>query len=117
MKQCAGVLLAFAALAIAHSARSADAKSELDALFAEERAFVWCEDPLAATYDGVHDYDDRLPSVLPADQARRLDADRRFLGRLHAIDRGALSTFDAVSYDLFEFMVSERVTLGKYREW
>ena len=117
MKQWVGVLLALTAFAIANPARAADAKSELDALFAQERAFVWREDPLAATYDGVHDYDDRLPSVLPAEQARRLDADRRFLDRLHAIDRGALSNFDAVSYDLFEFMVSQRVTLAKYREW
>jgi uncharacterized protein (DUF885 family) len=95
MKHWVGVLLALTGFAIAHPARAADAKSELDALFAEERAFVWREDPLAATYDGVHDYDDRLPSVLPAEQARRLDADRRFLDRLQAIDRGALSNFDA----------------------
>src|SRR6187200_3300714 len=98
MKQWVGVLLALTGFAIAHPASAADAKSELDALFAEERAFVWREDPLAATYDGVHDYDDRLPSVLPAEQARRLEADRSFLERLHAIDRSALADFDAVSY-------------------
>ena len=117
MKHWVGALTALTGLAVAHPAPAADAKSALDALFAEERAFVWREDPLAATYDGVHDYDDRLPSVLPANQARRLDTDRRFLDRLHAIDRRALSNFDAVSYDLFEFMVSQRVTLAKYREW
>ncbi len=52
-------------------------KTELDRLFADERAFTWREDPLAATADGVHDYDDRLPGVTPADQARRLEADRQ----------------------------------------
>ena len=112
MKHWPKVVLMAALAAPAHPAAAANAKSELDALFAEERAFVWREDPLAATYDGVHDYDDRLPSVLPADQDRRLDADRRFLERLHGIDRRALSDFDAVSYDLFEFMVSQRVALG-----
>ncbi len=117
MRHGAGVLLALAAAALAHPAAAADAKSALDALFADERAFVWREDPLGATYDGVHDFDDKLPSVLPADQARRLESDRRFLERLHAIDRGALSNFDAVSYELFEFMVTQRATLGKYREW
>jgi uncharacterized protein (DUF885 family) len=99
------------------SAAVADAKQALDALFADERAVSWREDPLSATYDGVHDYDDRLPSVTPADQARRLESDRGFLDRLHAIDREALSKFDAVSYDLFDFMVTQRVTLGKYRDW
>jgi uncharacterized protein (DUF885 family) len=101
----------------AQSAGAADAKAELEQLFADERAFTWREDPLAATNDGVHDYDDRLPRVTPADQARRLQSDRAFLERLRAIDRGALSDFDAVSYDLFEFMVSQRIALGAYREW
>ena len=114
---------AFAACAIvvaisgAHAQKAPDAKAELDRLFAEERTFLWREDPLSATNDGVHDYDDRLPRVTPADQARRLETDRGFLERLRGIDRGALSAFDAVSYDLFEFMVSQRVALAAYREW
>ena len=95
----------------------ADTRTELQQLFADERAFTWRADPLAATSDGVHEYDDRLPSVTPADQARLLEADRDFLARLRAIDRGALSDFDAVSYDLFEFMLAQRVTFGRYREW
>ena len=96
------ILLGLSAM---HAAAAADAKAELDRLFADERALTWREDPLAATNDGVHDFDDRLPSVTPADQARRLEADREFIRRLHAIDRGALAEFDAVSYDLFDFMV------------
>jgi uncharacterized protein (DUF885 family) len=114
---------AFAACAIvvaisgAHAQNAPDPKAELDRLFAEERTFLWREDPLSATNDGVHDYDDRLPRVTPADQARRLETDRGFLERLRGIDRSALSGFDAVSYDLFEFMVSQRVALAAYREW
>ncbi len=99
------------------SAGAADAKAELERLFADERAFTWREDPLSATNDGVHDFDDRLPRVTPADQARRLETDRGFIGRLRGIDRGALTAFDAVSYDLFDFMVSQRIALARYREW
>ena len=95
----------------------ADAAAELQQLFADERAFTWRADPLTATTDGVHEYDDRLPGVTPADQARLLGADQEFLARLRAIDRGALSDFDAVSYDLFEYMLAQRVTFGRYREW
>jgi uncharacterized protein (DUF885 family) len=112
--RCAMVLLGAAA---AQPGLASDLKAELDRLFADERAFTWREDPLAATADGVRDYDDRLPGVTPADQARQIAADKDFLERLRAIDRGALSDFDAVSYDLFEFMVSQRVALGQYREW
>ncbi len=104
-------------ITLAPAAGAEDAGTALARLFADERAFTWREDPLAATYDGVHDYDDRLPSVTPADQARRLEADRGFITRLHGIDRTALADFDAVSYDLFDFMVSQRATLAKYREW
>jgi uncharacterized protein (DUF885 family) len=91
--------------------------AELQKLFADERAFVWREDPLSATNDGIHAHDDRLPAVTPADQERRLEADRGFLKRLRAIDRASLSNFDQVSYDLFEFMVSQRLVLAGYREW
>ncbi len=86
-------------------------------LFADERAFLWRAEPLAASADGVREFDDRLASVTPAAQQQRLEADRQFLARLRAIERGELSVRDQVSYDLFEFMVSQRVTLGRYREW
>ena len=86
-------------------------------LFADERAFLWRAEPLAASADGVREFDDRLASVTPAAQQHRLEADRQFLQRLRAIERGELSARDQVSYDLFEFMVSQRVTLGRYREW
>ena len=95
LARCAMVLLGFAA---AQPLPAAELKPELDRLFADERAFTWREDPLAATADGVRDYDDRLPGVTPADQARRLAADKEFLARLQAIDRGALSGFGALHF-------------------
>ena len=117
MKFVTAIAVLACGLLAAQGSSASDAKAELEKLFADERAFTWREDPLAATNDGVHEFDGRLPSVTPADQARRLEADRGFLRRLRQIDRGALSDFDAVSYDLFEFMVDQRVMLGKYREW
>ena len=117
MKVLAGLLSVAIGMSAVQPAAAADAKAELDRLFADERAFTWREDPLTATNDGVHDYDDRLPRVTPADQARRLETDRAFIERLRGIDRGALTAFDAVSYDLFDFMVSQRIALARYREW
>src|SRR5687768_9665477 len=117
MKLLATWMIVAAGVLAAQACGASDAKTELDRLFADERAFTWREDPLAATYDGVHDFDDRLPGVTPADQARRLQADRGFIERLRGIDRGALPDFDAVSYDLFDFMVSQRIALARYRDW
>jgi len=112
----AAAMLVLIATAVPATEISAPA-AELQKLFADERTFTWNEDPLSATLDGAHDHDDRLPSVTPADQARRVAADREFLRRLKAIDRASLSDFDRVSYDLFDFMVSQRATLAQYREW
>jgi uncharacterized protein (DUF885 family) len=86
-------------------------------LFTDERDFMWREDPLAATTEGVRTYDDRLPSVTPEAQARRLAADEDFLRRLRGIERASLSAQEQISYDLFEFMVESRITLAQYREW
>ncbi|HET9232388.1 MAG TPA: DUF885 family protein, partial [Vitreimonas sp.] len=103
--------------ALAPGAFAQTAGQALSQLFEDERAFVWREDPLTATGDGVHDYDNRLPSVTPADYARRLQQDQAFLARLDAIDRAALSRQERVSYDLFAFMVGQRVQLARYDEW
>lgn len=91
--------------------------ADLTRLFADERAFVYREDPLSATSAGIHDYDDRLPSVTPETNARQLRENQTFLTRLHAIDRAQLSHQEQVSYDLFDFMVGQRVHLGRYNDW
>jgi len=112
----------YAAACLALSCAWATAQAEapdaaLQRLFEDERAFLYRADPLLASYEGVHDYDDRLPSVTPAEQDRRLVADEEFLRRLHAVDRAALSARDRVSYDLFDFMVTQRIALARHREW
>ncbi len=106
-----------AALLWAGPAHAQNASQALAQLFEDERAFVWREDPLTATGDGVRDYDDRLPSVTPAAYARRAAQDRTFLTRLRAIDRAQLTHQEQVSYDLFAFMVGQRVQLARYNEW
>lgn len=109
------LLIAAAALMCATPAVAQNA--DLTRLFADERAFVYREDPLSATSAGIHDYDDRLPSVTPETNARQLRENQTFLTRLHAIDRAQLSHQEQVSYDLFDFMVGQRVHLGRYNDW
>jgi len=106
-----------AGLSFASSAVAQTASQALTQLFQDERAFVWREDPLSATSDGVHDYDNRLPSATPADFARRTRENQTFLTRLAAVDRAGLSAQEQISYDLFAFMVGQRVTLARYNDW
>jgi uncharacterized protein (DUF885 family) len=110
-------LLVLMTMTLTSPAVAAPASKALAKLFADERAFVWREDPLTATGDGVRTYDDRLPTVTPAAQARRLAADEAFLKRLKAIKRARLKPQEQVSYDLFQFMVEQRLALGRFKEW
>ena len=59
------------AMSVATPALAQNAGADLTRLFADERAFVYREDPLSATSAGIHDYDDRLASVTPETNARQ----------------------------------------------
>ena len=111
------LLAAALAMSFAASATAQTPSVELSRLFSDERAFVYREDPLSATSVGIHDYDDRLPSVTPEANARQQRENAVFLTRLRAINRGQLTHQEQVSYDLFEFMVGQRVRLGRYDDW
>ena len=74
-------------------------------------------DPLMATAVGVHRYDDRLPSVTPADFELQRHADERFLARLVAIPRAALPAERQLDYDLFGYAQRDRLALAPFREW
>ena len=96
---------------------NSDAGEALHQLFADEWSTRLRDDPLFATASDVHDYDDRLPAVTPADFARRLEQDRGYQQRLGAISRTALSHEDQVNYDLFEFVLKHRIALAPFKPW
>src|SRR5690606_4375367 len=111
------LIAAAAFLICATPAAAQSANVDLARLFADERAFVYREDPLSATSADIHDYDNRLASVTPDTQARQARENEAFLTRLRAIDRAQLSHQEQVSYDLFEFMIGQRVRLARYDDW
>jgi uncharacterized protein (DUF885 family) len=94
-----------------HSAEPA-APKQLNDLFGESWEFTLVEDPLFATHAGDARYNDRLPRETLADQHRRVEAERKFLSRLEAIDRNQLSRPDQVSYDIFRR--SKRDAIAEY---
>jgi uncharacterized protein (DUF885 family) len=93
------------------------AAEALHQLFADEWSTRMRDDPLFATASDVHDYDDKLPSVTPADFTRRLQQDQDYQKRLSAISRDALSHEDQVNYDLFEFVLKHRLALAPFKQW
>lgn len=109
-------LLLTAPASSAAASESATAQAtELGKLFADEWAARLRDEPLFATQSGVNDYNDRLPSVTPADYTRRLKQDVEFQRRLKAIDRAKLDPESQLNYDLFEFVLAHRVALAPFR--
>jgi uncharacterized protein (DUF885 family) len=88
---------------------AADETAKLHALFDREWEYRLKEDPILATSVGRHEYDDRLPSMAPADLERRAAADKAFLGELAAIGRAHLPSEEQVSYDMFKRQLENRV--------
>lgn len=83
-------------------ARAAESPAQqLKQLFDDSWQFQLREDPLFATYAGDHRYNDRLPDVSSAAQARQNAEDRKFLQRLLAIPRAELTPAEQINYDIF----------------
>ncbi|HEY7863394.1 MAG TPA: DUF885 domain-containing protein [Thermoanaerobaculia bacterium] len=86
-----------------------DAGARLHALFDEEWEHRLRENPLFATSVGDHRFNDRLPAVSIADEARQAEFDRRLLARLKEIDPKALSEADRVSWEMFEWRLTDAI--------
>jgi uncharacterized protein (DUF885 family) len=79
-----------------------DPSAELQQLFQDEWDFRTAENPTFATAAGDYRYNDRLPSVKPADFVRRLQALRGLRARLDALPRAGLNARDRLNYDFFQ---------------
>ena len=113
MRRLILVILTFFIIAPA----AATPTDDLYGLFDDYRANKMAENPFAATYAGITDYNDRMPSVSPEDQERRAGQSAAFLARLDAIDAEALSADDRVNADLLRFILKHEVALAEYRPW
>ena len=91
--------------------------SALRELIDHEWAFRLEEDPLTATAVGVHEYDDRLPSVDPADLERRAGYWNEILAELDEIDLDALDGEDRINYEIFRRQLENRVADHTFGTW
>lgn len=85
------------------------AEVQLNILMAQYWDYRLRENPLAATQAGIADFNDRMPAVTPADNARRLDAEKRFLARTRDINPVALSVDGRVNAEVFEWVLEDSI--------
>lgn len=89
------------------AAISADAR--LDALLKHEWQRHLRENPVSASLDGFHAYDDQWPDLGLDAVARRHREDQRALDKLKGIDRDALSEENRLNYDLYRYKLADRI--------
>jgi len=113
-----------ALLAAAVAAGAAQTAVQTAATFASFHALLdedWearlREDPLLATATGDHRYDDRLPSVAPADLEQAAQRQRATLARLRDIARASLDTQDRISYDMLAAELRDDVAAHELGQW
>ena len=100
---------AVAAAAPSAAAPASPAAAALHGLLQREWQREMREDPLKASADGFHEYDGFWPDVSLAALAREHQEDIDALKKLAAIDRGALTGEDLISYDLFKYRYGMQV--------
>jgi uncharacterized protein (DUF885 family) len=106
-----------ALLLVASAQSPASETTNLHDLFDREWSFRLSEFPLLATSSGVHDHNDRLPSVRAADQRRRADVWRAYLTELDRIDRAALHIKDQINYDIFRQQLEMLIAEVEFRTY
>lgn len=99
----------------AAAAAPGDASARLRQLFEDEWERYLRENPLTATGFGDRRYNDRLPEVGLAEQARSLEADRAALAQLLAIPRDSLTTEEALNYDVFRRIREGGIAEAEFR--
>jgi uncharacterized protein (DUF885 family) len=87
----------------------ADEVAKLHAIFDESWETRLRENPLFATSAGRHEYDDRLPSLTPADLERRQNERKATLAKLNTIDRSKLPAEEMVNDDIFRRQVEDSI--------
>lgn len=107
---------AFAALLFSFAANAAPA-DDLNALFDDYWANELKENPFAATYSGVSEYNDQVPDVSPAHYAKVDVEHKALLARLDAIDLSGVSETQKTSAEILHFILKHDIELAKYDEW
>ncbi len=92
-------------------------EEELEAIFEESWQFQLRESPLFATAVGVHEYDDRLPSMTLEDIQRRALYWQQVEARLGALEAQPLSDEALLNLGIFSQQVQDRIESHRFHEF
>ena len=113
----AALLAAVMAVGSMQAAEASRASAELHLLLDEDWEARLRENPLLATSTGDLRYDDRLPSVAPADLEKAAARQRAVLARLQTIPRASLGTQDRISYDMLARELRDDIADHEFAQW
>jgi uncharacterized protein (DUF885 family) len=102
-------LISLIALLVGCAEHTNTSSERLQRLFEEAWSFRLEESPTFATYVGVHEFNDRLPSVSFEDLERRHQKNLNFLQQLRSIDLNRLEGQDRINYLIFERQLSDQI--------
>lgn len=91
------------------------ANEKLSAIFGNYRSFQYYTFPQYATYEGFHDYDDRLADQSIAAYDRYIDSIKLIKSTVLTIDKAALSPSNQLNYDLFLVKLNEDIDENELR--
>ena len=87
------------------SLNGASKNAKLHGLFEEEKEFNELQITSLYQYDGTNAF----PDISPIAQQKRADFYKKMLEKLSKIDAKKLSTSDKISYDLFKFLLEDKI--------
>lgn len=86
----------------------------LDQLFSDYKSYIFYTYPEYATYNGVHEHNDRLADQSVAAGDRYLDSLDGIREALTAMDREGLSDDDIMNYDLFLYSLNTSIDMYSF---
>ncbi|HET7370729.1 MAG TPA: DUF885 domain-containing protein [Gammaproteobacteria bacterium] len=111
------ITLTSAAPATFAAPSSSDATARLHTLLQQEWQRHLRENPIAASLDGFHAYDDEWPDLSLAAIARSHQEDKQALAALHQIDRSALPPEEQLNYDLYAYKLKDRIAGYRFHDY
>lgn len=84
-------------------------ESKLENLFDDHWEYTLITNPLFATNQGEHQFNNRLPDSDLAALEQQYEIDREFQYRLEVIDRSSLSEEDQLNYDIFKVQLENSI--------
>ncbi|HET7676116.1 MAG TPA: DUF885 domain-containing protein [Gammaproteobacteria bacterium] len=116
---CFGLLVAVMSLpaVAAPPANVSSADQQLHSLLHREWQRHLRENPVAASLEGFHQYDDRWGDISLAAIAKSHREDKQALADLYKIDHDALSPENQLNYELFDYKLTDQIAGYKFHDY